>query len=425
MGTAARAQGTAVTQVALSPQGVTLKPGQTQLFTAEPRDSQGRPVPGVTVTFRSSRRGVATLTNQGVNQVLVQGSTNGTTTLTAAVGGRATGAGVAVTGDPAGGGTFVGAGLGTVNHVLVDDDFVYWTELAGALVKVRRAPKTGGPITDLAVEPSRDRRGVRIGYVHLQQSGDRLFYSRQTFGFLDHWSIRMISKSGGPSTEILEEDASIEPMLATGWQVVGEHVVVVLTHPEKIKLGADVRVAAYDLANQQWRSLITGRYDNGRLGIVAHAGGIAYVRAVENRSRTDLLAVDPLGPANSFTSLFSDGFVDRALFIPGSANGTQLFEWSDSGSAQALRAFPLTGGTVRSVTTGFLGVGLTADGANLYFFRSPGTLFRIPAAGGTATRVRDRLLAGSALGGTAIDAASIYVTQTFPGNTNTIVRIAK
>ncbi|HEU4752514.1 MAG TPA: Ig-like domain-containing protein, partial [Armatimonadota bacterium] len=398
-----------VAAVLVSPSGATLHPGDPIQFTARAVDGQGQVVPGVNIVWSSSRSSVLQINSSGSGTA----GNSGSATITARAGQKK--AKIVVTVTPGGESpALVAADLTQVNHVLVDDQWVYWTEVDKKVVRVRKTPRAGGPIYDLASEPSRDKRGVAITYARLQQIGDTLFFSRQSLGFLDHWSIRSVSRDGGPVTEVLKEDASIEPLDAAAWRVSGQYLVAALAHPEKIGLASNVRIAAYDPATTSWAPLVAGHFEDGKYRVVAADNGAAYVRGLTAEFTQLILRVEPGAPVNSFQTIFSLPDTDGDLSEPGDSDGTNVYFWSNRGGSHKLLSLPVSGGSTTTLLNGGFGFGLRTSGGNLYWARSGDTLVRLPVGGGTPTPLQSSVSETGVLGGVAVGDDGVYFPRKEP-----------
>ncbi len=406
--------------IALTPSGATVAPGASLSFSAQPLDRNGEPVPDVTVTWSSNRSRIVSVNAQG--QALAHAV--GTATLTARAGGKTATAVVSVV-NPSTSAGLVAANIGQVNHVLVDDEWVYWTETNSRLVRLRKTAITGGPIYDLASEPSRTSQRLTVTYVHLKQVGDDLYWSRETFGALDHWSIRKIAKTGGPVTEVLAEDISIEPMLATGWAVAGKYLVAVLWDPNELGLPNNTRVAAYDTDSGIWTPVLQGNYGENSVHLLAATEGKVYIRTVTEQSRTELLLADPAAMPNTHQVLHTEGRRDPRISLPGAVSDTEVFYWTQVRDGTRLMAIPLAGGTPRPVVRGYLGQGLVTDGTSLYWAPLQKSVVKLPVAGGTPTTVLRRIVSNPPFGGLALDTDSLFLARIEPGGKSSIVRVSK
>lgn len=409
-----------VASIVLTPSGATLAPGATLQFGAQPLDRNGDPATGGILTWTSSRSRVASITSSG----LVTTHTAGTAVVTARYGGKSATATISVA-KPLPTGTLAAANVGQVNHLIVDDEWVYWTETSGTFVRLRKTPRTGGAIYDLASEKARTPTAVQVTYVHLKQIGDYLYWTRETFGALDHWSIRRVPKAGGPSTEVLPEDVGVEPLLSNFWAVSGKYVVASLAAPTRIGLTNNTRFAAYDTEAGTWAPLLQGGYGERSVHILAATEGNVYLRAVTDQPRVDFLRLDPAGPANTHQVLRAEARRDNRVSVPGTVSDTELFYWTQAGNAARMMALPLAGGTPRIVVRGYQGQGLVTDGTSLYWAPAQTSVARVPVAGGTPTTLQRRILSNPPYGGLALDPAGLFLARIETGNTRSIVRIDK
>ncbi len=424
----ADAQTPRIAAVVVNPSSATLTVGQSTVIKAEARTAAGVVVPGVAFTFKPNRAGRVLVETLGPDQVRLTGQTLGVISISVKGGKKSTLLPVSVVGAPRGGGSFVASQTATVNHAVTDGAFVYWTEVGTSTVKIRRAPVTGGGAEDLVTEPARDRRSLRVSYAHIRLNSGRLYFSRQTVGFLEHWSIRSIPLGGGPVNEELAEDISVVPMLAHTWSVTDTHLAAILARPEELTLSADTRVAVRELGTDDWRSAVQARYLPKQCSIVATDGADFFVRGIDSAaSKTELVRVDPTAPVNTFQFLFTDAFVDKNIPNTGAFDGANVYFWSRIGTSDnSIRAFPVAGGLPFTlVTLDRVGAGLVSDGASVYFARDPGTLSKVPVGGGTATNIRTGIEAGATLGGLSIDLTSIYLVIKDATRTFAVIRSAR
>jgi len=417
----ARAAAPKIARIVVTPSGATLHPSETVTFSAQALDSAGNPIPGVPFTFKSSKKTVLSVTGSvgtalknGYSVVTVKGKNKSVKVV------------VAVVGTPAGGGAYTAAGLTSVNHVLADDDFVYWTEYSPQETKIRKTPKSGGPIFDLASEPARDRRGLGVAYAQLQQIGDRLYWTRETIGFFSHWSIRSVPKAGGAVTEVLKQDVSITPLLAHRWGVSGRFVIVALDKPEELGLPENTIIGAYDTVAATWSALVTGGFQPNKTLFLAATDTAVFLRAVSDAGDTSILRTAPDGAANSFTTIFSRAGGDQDLDEVADTDGVNVYYWSRvTNDPHRLFAIPVGGGPPVEVISGTFGHGLTTDGANLFFAKEGTIVMRVPVTGGTPAQVQTGVYFTSTNGRLAQDSAALYLAKQEANLTFAIVRVPK
>ena len=418
---AASAQGRVrVARIVISPSGATLNPNQRVQFTATPVDKRGNPVPGITPTWKSTNSSVASVSSTG--EVTAAGQT-GVATISARAGQKSVKVTVSVVPRPSSGQpTVVAANLRQVNHVLVDGDFVYWTETNGQVSRVRKTSKSGGVIVDLASEKAQGERGTTATYVHLQKFGDRLYWSRLSRGLLDHWSIRSVPEDGGEVTEVLPEDAGIRKMFTNGWRLAGKYLVVAFIAPREVGLGPNVRLGAYDTESRTWAPLIVGRFPLGLVHIIAADEQNVFVRAETEESATVVLRLSPAAVANSYETLLSQEGRDDYLIRSGDTDGTNVYYWSRRGEDDRLVSLPVNGGRPTPLTVDF-GPGLTVENGRLYFARNDTAVVRVPVTGGPLTVVQNKLYGASAEGGIAVDDSGAYIAVLTSERTIDIVRV--
>lgn len=311
------------------------------------------------------------------------------------------------------------AGLTQVNHVLVDDAWVYWTEASTSRTRVRKMAKSGGPVIELASEPTVDTGWAR-SYVHLQQIGGRLFWSRVNAGFTQRWSLYSIPKEGGAVQLVLPEQVGVRPLYASGWRAAGNELLVSLVAPETLNLPADTRLAAYNPETGAWRPALNGRFLKGVSYILTTDATGAYVRGVDAKKGTEIGRLSLEGEP-AYTALFRQKETDKSVADTGAADETHLYYWTRV--RQGLRKLPLAGGTSTPVFSGARGVGLIVDQGNLYWDSSKKILTR-PTAGKKTAKYFNPVHDMAALGGLAYDADALYVVQK-QGNTYSIVRVEK
>lgn len=406
-------------KILLTPAAATLRVGDTLTFSAEAVDGSGNPVSGVSFRWSSTRGSVVAVTASG------QATANrvGTASVQARGRGLVGKAAVAVVGDEVrGGGEYVAAGQNQVNHVLVDDDWVYWTEVSTKITRVRKSRRAGGAIFDLASEPGKDKRGVSVAYVHLREEGDTLYFSRLTVGFFRHWSIRAVPKDGGRSTLILREDASIDPMFASGWLVAGKYVVVALFFPQALGLPASTRIAAFDTDTRDWIPLITGRFVRGKTFLLAARNNTVFVRAQNENGRTEVLRLNPADGSDTFETLLSQDGADQDLAEPGAVDGNNVYFWSRRGAGRdILFSLPDGGGSTTQLHSGDFGPGLIVDGGQLFWTRDTyngdgvrranNAVVRMSITGGALSTVREGVFRTSALAGLGHDGTGLFLVQ--------------
>ncbi|HTE18021.1 MAG TPA: Ig-like domain-containing protein [Armatimonadota bacterium] len=409
-----------VARIVISPSGATLNPTDRVQFTATALDKRGNPVPGVVPTWKSSNSSVASVGNTG--DVTASGQT-GVAIISARAGQKRAKVTVSVVTRPSGGQpAVVAANLKQVNHVLVDGGFVYWTETDGQLTRVRRTPKAGGVIIDIASERAQGERGTTATYVHLQKFGDLVYWSRLSRGLLDHWSILSVSQDGGPVREILPEDAGIRKMFTNGWRLAGKYVVVAFTAPKEVNLGPNVRLGAFDTETGTWAPLIIGQFPFGLVHIIAADEQSVFVRAETEESNTVVLRLSPAGAANSYETLLTQEGRDDYLVRAGDTDGTNVYYWSRRGEDDRLVSLPVTGGRPTPQNATF-GPGLTVENGSLYFSRADRAVVRVPVAGGPLTVVQNKLYGASAEGGIAVDDSGAYIAVLTSERTIDIVRV--
>jgi len=386
--------------VVLNFSGATLFPAENLQFTGQPVDGKGNPVAGV-VAWKSSRTGVATVSPDG----LVTAVAPGLSTLTASSGKRKGTALIHVTSPPAGGQPFTAvATQGQVNHVLVADGVLYWTEADGKSTRIRSMPEGGGGITDLAREPGKDKRGVGVAYVHLAALGDELFFTRNISGVASHTSIHRMAKTGGPSTLVLPEDAAPEPFRPSRWGLAGQYLLAVLRQPEKVGLPAATRVAAYDTTTGTWSQRITGGFNEGKLALLAVTDAWVLARG-QDGNKTKVVRLLPDAANNAYEVILNQDGSDADLDQPGVADLDTVYFWSRRAGDHKLQSLPIAGGDPANLQTGNFGSGLVQAGAELLWVRDDtkktGTLLRAPTAGGAPATLRAGVQSLPALGGVA------------------------
>jgi sugar lactone lactonase YvrE len=408
-------------QIIPSPSGATLERGEQVQFTATAYDKLGNKIPGVAFTWTSAKTSVASITSGG----LLRAGGLGAAIISVKGGGKVVKLTVNVVTNPGGGTRLIGAGLGRVRHVIVDNDNVYWTETNKLVTRVRKAPKTGGPIYDLAVENAFDARGLQVNYLHLQERGDNLYFTRQTLGFLEHYSIREVAKAGGKSKEILPEDVSAEPTFATGWRVVGKHLAVLTAHANLIDLDPDTRLAVYDLDTEEWSSAIIGEYTITNTRILAEDGQFLYLLGVLGSQSAEIVKVDPAALPNSQTRLLATGASDGQLDVPGAVDAANLYFWQKTNTGGKLMRLSLGGGAPNQLFSGALGFGTTTDGISVYWVKDNKIAVRLPVAGGGTTTMLSNVFTDSIFAPLAVDGTSLYLAQAASKGTANIVQVPK
>jgi hypothetical protein len=385
--------------VRITPTAAMLHPGESVTFTAVALDKLGNPMPDVPVTITSSSSRVVTVGAAGLATAVALGKVN----ITAKAKSKSVKAVVSVI---APGDDVVVSALKQVNHILAGDGWIYWAESDGQISRVRKMLRTGGAIYDLASEPYHTKTGITISYVHLQQSTDRIYYSRQEKGFNFHWSIRSVPKSGGVApTEIIPNDTSVEPMLINGWKVVGDRVVVALKQPTKIGLGGNVRVAVYD--DGAWTGILTGQFDSGETHLIAADDQFVYVRGYTADTRVTQIVKVSLNNSQAVQTLLTRQAAEDFRAIPGTTDGTNIYYWSGRDDDQRLLSLSVDGGQPTTLANGGFGYGLTYNDGNLYWAKGGANIVRMPVAGGQTTSIRANTYATAAIGGIAIDEAVV------------------
>jgi len=403
--------------VMITPTAASLRPGESVTFTAVALDKLGNPMPSVPVTITSSSSRVVSVAGAGVATAVAAGTAN----ITAKAKGKSVKAVVSVL---APGGDLVAAALKQVNHILAADGWIYWTESDGKISRVRKMLSTGGAIYDLASEPYHTKTGITVTYVHLQQSTDHIYYSRQEKGFNFHWSIRRVPKAGGVApTEIIPNDTSVEPMLANGWKVSGDRVVVALKNPTKIGLGASVRVAVYD--DGAWTGVLLGQFDAGETHLIAVDDQFVYVRGYTLETRVTQIVKVSLTNSQAVQTLLTRESPEDFRAIPGATDGTNIYYWSGRDDDTRLLSLSVNGGQPTVLTNTGFGYGLTYNDGNLYWAKGGNNIVRMPVAGGQTSPIRSSTFATTAIGGIAIDETSVYAAIVASKNEIRIVRAAK
>lgn len=310
-----------------------------------------------------------------------------------------------------------------INHVLVDDEWIYWTEYAETL-KIRKISKAGGQPVDIVQEPFRDERAFKISYAHLQQIDDTLYWTRQKVGFDHHWSIRRVSKNGGTASVVLPDDHSVEPLYFQGWRAGGGRIVAIVRNPAPLDLAANTLVGVYDPASATWGSLLAGR-TFAAVYVLAVDANSAYLRGRTRDGSTQIGAVALAHEPDSYQALLTRRGEDADLTEPGCTDGTNLYFWTKRGSRHTLAALPLAGGGVTSLYNGAIGAGLSTNGADLYWANGQNVL-RMPVTGGAVpVNVTGSVYRQSTVADLALDETSLYVVKKVPDDRFGIVRITK
>ena len=402
--------------VVITPTAAMLHPGESVTFTAVAVDKLGNPIPDLPVTIRSSSSQVVSINESGVATATALGRT----TITAKAKNKSVKAVVSVI---APGDDVVVSALKQINHIQAADGWIYWTESDEKRSRVRKMHRTGGAIYDLASEPYRTKTGITVSYVHLQQSTDRIYYSRQEKGFLYHWSIRSVPKAGGAWTQIIPNDTSVEPMLANGWRVSGDRVIVAVKNPGKIGLADNVRVAVND--NGTWTGVLTGRFDAGETHLVAADDQFVYVRGYSADTLVTQIVKVSLNNSQAVETLHSRQAPEDDRAIAGATDGTNIYFWSGRDDEQRLLSLSVNGGQPTTLANGGFGYGLTYSDGNLYWARAGTNIVRLPVAGGQTTPIRAGTFATAAIGGIAVDDTSVYAAVVASKTEIRILRAAK
>lgn len=416
------ANAAAVAKVVLDQSGATLLPGQAVTFTATAVDKRGNPVPGARLKFKSSNPGVVRVQPDG----LATANEVGEATITVSSGKKKAIADVDVVRPlPEPDGPDVTVVKAEINHVLARDGWIYWTESGKKSVRIRKIAKTGGLIYDLTSESAKDDRALRVAYVQMRIAGDRLFFTRQTRGFFQHWSILSVALAGGDRQTHLREDVSIEPLLAGGWNIIGRKLLVALAFPEDLRLPNNTRLAALDLDTGEWSPVVRGIYRLNRLFIVAVDGQFAYLRGTLENDQTQVARLDPAVGTDSLTELFTFNGDDEDASQPGVIDGVNLYFFSEGqGESHRLLSLPLAGGDPTTLDTGPLGFGLTLEDGFLYFAVEGERLVRMPVGGGKVDTLRSDLEPVTTLGGIGIDDDFVYPVSK-QGKVFTIHRLSR
>lgn len=322
-----------------------------------------------------------------------------------------------------GGPVTVVANLTQVNHVAVDDENLYWTEVQSNLNRLRCMPKGGGAITTLASETS-PVAGKLITYVQIQLLGDRVYWSRLSTGGGSFWSIRSVPKTGGTPEVVLPESTGANPLSIAGWRAASGQIIATLLNPARVGLPAATRVGAYDPETKTWRSLLAGRFKKGAAFITAATNEQVFLRGITpaNKTETGAATLNPLNPG--YTVLRPENGVDSHADEPGATDGADLFFWSFQARKHRLRRIPINGGAPAVRLNGVLGRGLVVDGSHLYWVVRR-NVFRAPVASGGATAIFNAAFETGALGGLAHDANNVYVAANPSAGKFSIVALPK
>ena len=303
--------------------------------------------------------------------------------------------------------TVLATGLGQVNHITVDDTHVYWTEVTRTHALIRKMPKGGGAITDLASEQVL-HQGQVASYIHLRQLGDRLFWTRLSQGFVTRWTLHAVDKSGGPVQEVVAELTSQTPLLAGAWRVAGDEVLVALNDPDKLGLPDSTRIAGYHPGTDTWRAVLSGQLRRGAAYIIAADEDNAWVRGITNNDETEIGHVTLNTKLPVYTELLHLDEDDREAPEPGVTDGEQLYYWSRVFKS-GLRKLPLAGGADAQVVKG------TGDGLILtegFFYWNKGKQILKRAVDGTTTIKHFKgAFATTSIGGLAADDDFLYLAQ--------------
>jgi hypothetical protein len=320
--------------------------------------------------------------------------------------------------------TTVVPGLSQVNHLLVDGDTVYWAEATPSKAKLRKRLLSGGPITDLLTEKT-PNLGQFISYVHLQQSGDRLYFSRLGTGVATTWNILTIPKAGGTAETIVPSLVSVTPSLTDIWRVTGGQLILATANPGKLKLPDNTRLASLDLETRVWRPILHAPFQARAAFITAVTDTRVYVRGLVANADTETGYVDLTLGSPNYTSLLHVADTDTDADEPGAVDESNLYFWSRFGGNHRLRRLALEGGgDTQLLSTASLGHGLQADGGNLYY-EVKKNVFRLPTAGGSATKLYGPGFETASIGGLALDENSVYPVSAPKQRKFNIVSVAK
>ncbi len=321
--------------------------------------------------------------------------------------------------------TTIETGLKQPNHLAIDDASIYWTEIGGSRVFLRKAAKTGGAVTTLYSEPAKDNRSLRVRYLQIQLAGGRVYWSRVATGFSEHYSILSIPADGGTVRTELPRDISVAPMLSSAWQVRGNSLYVVLVYPRDLGLPRSSRIGRLDTVNRTWSEFVGNRYGVASVALLTTDDQFVYVRGKLETDETEIASVPLEGGPGDLVTLQTDSEVDRNYTEPGTTDGVSLFHWSQfAGGPHRIRRTPIVGGAPTTVVSTGIGAGLTHAGGNLYFV-SKSALRRVSAAGGQVTTLSTKVFGSAALGGIPIDATQAYVVQRLASGKFRIVAVPR
>lgn len=405
-------------KIVVSPAGATLRAGETVTFSAVVLDKRGNVLPDIPITWRSYSNAVltvapdGTITATGVGKAMVQAKAKKKI-------GKAP---VNVVDDSGSTEKIVASGLQQVNHILSDDEWIYWCETSTKVTRIRKTLKTGGAIIDLATEPFRSRSGLTTTYAQLQQIGDQLYFTRQQKGFNFHWSIFSVPKAGGAVTVVLPDDAGQEPLATNAWRAVNGKIFASLAFPNRVGLGGGVRVASYDPETATWSAFYSGPLDSGDTHIIAADNTHLYLRGFtfsERLTRIVKVALD--GSASPETLLTRSG-VDTDIDEPGATDGINLYFWSNRDATHRLLSLPITGGEPTTLLSNAFGPGLTYSDGHLYWARLELNVVKLPTTGGATIPVRANIYATAAVGGLPIDNGSLYLAVVITRTEMRIIR---
>lgn len=416
--TAVQAATSKSVRLVISPSGATLRPTETAVFTVRAFDRAGSELPVSEPRWSSSRSTVMTVAGSGI--VTAQRGT-GPATLSVKAAGATAKVTVSVVSAASEAETPVAADLRQVNHLASDGSWIYWTEVDAKTVRLRKSAIGGGAIYDLASEDVKTKEGLTVLYVQLRLTADHVLWSRETTGFNDHWSIRRVPKEGGSVEELLPEDVSVEPLEASGWQVAGPYLTVLMEHPDELDLPNNTRVAALDLRTGAWKPLIQGRYAVDSVTILAATEGSVYLRGQTDAPRTDYLRLDPGGMANDYQTLWSVDEWQGQFGETGVTTDTDLYYWIGTTGAARLLALPVVGGSPSRVYSGPFGPGLATDGSRLYWASKEKQLTAL-TPGGVVSTLATGVWGTATLGGLALDPDALYFVRKRSGR-YTLLRI--
>lgn len=302
---------------------------------------------------------------------------------------------------------------GKISHIVLDADTIYWTESTSSVTRLCKRALAGGAITTLASEPRRDAHSYTVTYWHIQQTADSIIWSRQRVGFYQHYSLRIVPKSGGTSRQFLKEGYSESPLPLIGWRVAGRRVAVALLYPHawSSDLPKETRIAVYDLDANTWSPLVTRHFKKNEAFILAVDGDDIYLRGTGTEDDTlELGKVSVSEGISSYTTIHSASGTDDDLAQLGATDGTNVYYWSEGNSNDRILASPLAGGgdPVR-IVSGDLGTGLTTNGVDL-FWQVKEKILKIGVDGqGAAQTVFMGAYRPAAVGGLAYDETGLYL----------------